>query len=95
MKRKGVLPQRRWRTKMSDIIYDAKEQINRVEARIAKVVADYTRSQITRDLRLQAGDMRTAHQLTERLRILSSELAYLASQKRLCDCAEPRSCRAH
>ncbi len=95
MKRKGVLPLRHRRTKMSDIIYDAKEQINRVEARIAKVVADYTRSQITRDLRLQAGDMRTAHQLNERLRVLSSELAYLASQKRLCDCAQRHSGRTH
>jgi hypothetical protein len=76
---------------MSDIFYDAKEQINRVNARLAQVAADYTRSQIKRDLWLQAGDLRSAQELTRRLRVLSSELAYLAGQKRLCDCAERHS----
>jgi hypothetical protein len=80
---------------MSDIIYDAKEQMSRVNARIAQVAADYTRSQITRDLKLQAGDIRTAHELNKRLSVLGSELAYLASQKRLCDSAERHAITRH
>ena len=80
---------------MSDIIYDAKEQIIRVEARIAEIAADYTRSQIKRNLRMQVGDLRTAQELTQRLRVLSSELAYLAGQKRLSDCAGRRTVGTH
>jgi hypothetical protein len=81
---------------MTDILYEAKEQISRVNARIAQVAADYTRSRIRRDQKLRAGDFRRASELTRRLRLLGAQLAYLAGQKRLSDCAERHdACQAH
>jgi hypothetical protein len=78
---------------MSDIHFDAKDQIKRVNARIAEIAADYARSQMKRDLSLQIGAFRRASELTERLRFLNSQLAYLASQKRLYSCSH--RCRKH
>lgn len=70
---------------MSKITYNADEQIDRLNARIAQVAADYTRSRIKRTAWLHAGGIRRAGELTRRLRMLNSELAFLASQRRRWD----------
>ena len=80
---------------MSDLHHDAKEQISRVNARIAEIAADYARFQMKRDLSLQLGAFRRASELNERLRLLNSQLAYLASQKRLYNCSERHTCQKH
>ena len=72
---------------MTDIFCDAKEQIRRVDARLAQLAADYARSEMKRDLWLKAGKIQNAREVSRRLRQINAELAYLASQKRLGDCA--------
>lgn len=78
---------------MLDTRFGADEQIDRVNARIAQVAADYTRAQLKRTLSLQAGDVRRARDIGRRMHMLTNELAYLASQLRqwdsvqdLCEC---------
>jgi hypothetical protein len=78
---------------MAQINHDADPQIERLNSRIAQVAADYERSKIKRAIWLQAGDFRRAGEITRRLRLLNSELAYLASQRRLWDTACSKSTR--
>lgn len=66
---------------MLEVTHAAKEQIERINTRIAELAADHTKSKIMRAAWLDAGDARRANQLTARLRTLNLELAYLASQK--------------
>jgi Ser/Thr protein kinase RdoA (MazF antagonist) len=73
---------------MSDVTHDAKEQMGRVNARIAQLAADYQRSRMTRDLWKRAGNVHSARQLSKRLRRLDAELAYLARQKKRCECEQ-------
>lgn len=70
---------------MSEMIYNPDEQIALLNERIAQVAADYTRSRIKRSAWLHAGDIHRAGELTRRLRMLNSELAFLASQRRQWD----------
>lgn len=70
---------------MPQIYIDVNGQIERLNSRIAEVAADYERSKLTRTIWLQAGNMRRASEATRRLRLLSSELAALASQRRQWD----------
>jgi hypothetical protein len=73
---------------MLDTRYGADEQIDRVNARIEEVAAEYTRSQLERTLALKAGDVRRARQVGKRMHMLNGELAYLASQLSQWDSAQ-------
>lgn len=66
---------------MLETAHAAENQIERINARIAQLAADHRKSKIMRAAWLDAGDARRANQLTARLRTLTLELAYLASQK--------------
>jgi hypothetical protein len=72
---------------MYDATYQSDEQLDRLNGRIAKVAADYTRSRMQRTLWLQAGDVRRARALSKRLHMLNSELAFLASHLKQWDYA--------
>lgn len=73
---------------MSEMIYNANEQIHRLNARIAQVADEYRRSQLKRTVCLNAGNVRRAGELSKRLHQLNTELASLASLRRSWDQAE-------
>ncbi len=72
---------------MSNINCDPNAQIERINSRIEQVVADYEKSKMKRAIWLRVGDIRRVGELTKYLRLLNSELAYLASQRRQWDYA--------
>ena len=78
---------------MSNIDCDPNAQIERINGRIAQVVADYEKSKMKRAIWLRVGDIRRVGELTKYLRMLNSELAYLASQRRQWDCAHATETR--
>jgi hypothetical protein len=62
--------------------------MGRVNARIAELAAEYQRSRMTRDLWKRTGNVRSVRKLSKHLRQLDVEIAYLAKQKKQCDCAQ-------
>ena len=72
---------------MPQLNFDTDRQIERLNSRIAQVAADYERSKMKRAIWLHAGEFRRAGELTKRLRLLNSELACLARQRKQWDSA--------